>query len=60
MSQITLKCATDFFNKLVDIACSEDKINVETFTNLFTNELNRTLTDVQINNIFKGLALSFV
>ena len=53
MTKATLEDKKQFLHKLDEVTNFCDTINIEVFKKLFTEELNRTLTDVHINNIFK-------
>ena len=53
MTKATLEDAKQFLHMLDEVTNFCDTINIEVFKKLFTEELNRTLTDVHINNIFK-------
>ena len=45
--------ANEFFDKMSETVDDDDKINVVVFKDSFTSDLNRTITDIHINNIFK-------
>ena len=53
MNEGSLENAKIFLHKLVEAANFNEKINVEFFKKIFTKELNRSLTDIHINYIFK-------
>ena len=44
--------ANEFFDKMSETVDDDDKINVVVFKDSFTSDLNRTITDIHINNIF--------
>ena len=49
----TMDDANEFFDKMSETVDDDDKINVVVFKDSFTSDLNRTITDIHINNIFK-------
>ena len=53
MSEVKLEDAKQFMDKLDEATNGSEKINVEVFKVLFSKELNRTLNETHINNIFK-------
>ena len=60
MSEVKLEDAKQFMDKLDEATNGSEKINVEVFKVLFSKELNRTLNETHINNIFKEGQLYFL
>ena len=53
MSEVKLEDAKQFMDKLDEATNGSERINVEVFKVLFSTELNRTLNETHIKNIFK-------
>ena len=53
MTEGTPKHAKEFFLKVKETYNENDEVNVDTFTELFENELNKKLTIDHIADIFK-------
>ena len=52
MAEATLECAKQLFIKIQETSNDNNEVNIEIVKKLFSNELNKSLTDIHVKNMF--------